>query len=357
MEPSGRSRRSGDSLSRAVLTGVALSALLGFGSALPAMANTAVPPASAPSDVTFQDALIAHERGDFDMALISAKAAGTAGDVEAQLLAGHILRKGLAGRIQKTDAANWYRKAAMANNTDAMVALGELGFASEGGLSPQDAVTWWTQAAQAGRTDAMRALAQMFLKGTGIAPNAAEGLGWLRLAADQGDALAAREMGDIKIDSAPKTALKFYEKAAAAGDAQAAYSAAIMYAENLSIRPNSRASARLMAQAAHAGHAAAMADYGLLVYQGLAEGSAQNAADWFEKSARAGDDQGKFFWAYSLAKGDGTPQDFEAAYFWIVQTDKSGIPDYDKDIDILRKGLEANVDPAILAKAKARAGK
>lgn len=352
METSSGPRRRRQSFLRSILVVAAL------GLSAPAVYASSVAPLSPQAVTSYQQALDAYNAGNISTALIYAKAAGAAGDVRAQLLAGHILKNGQTGSVQKSDAAHWYEKAAMSGDTDAMVALGELGHKYEGGLMPEDTLTWWTKAAQAGRTDAMRALADMHIKGVGVPRNPREGLDWLTLAADQGDAESARRIGDYYIDSAPEAALSYYEKAAAAGDAQSAYTAAIMYAENLSIRPNDKVAARLMAQAAKAGHAAAMADYGLLIFQGIAgDGQASTAADWFKKAAKAGDDQGKFFYAYALAKGDGAPQDLDAAYFWIVQTNKSGIPDYDKDIDTLRTALEGKLSPQTQAEIRARAGK
>ncbi len=296
----------------------------------------------------YDQALSEYTAGNFTAALLFAKAAGTEGDVRAQVLAGHIYRNGDAGIPNYFEARKWYEKAALFNDSDALVALGEMGYKNEGGLTAGDAKTYWTRAAQSGRPDAMRALADLNIKGIGAARNQAEGIDWLSLAADSGDAKAAKRLGDLYIDSAPQTALSYYEKAAAAGDVGSAYIAAIMYAENLSVKPNQGAASKLMEQAARGGHPAAMADYGLLIYQGLAgDRSPETAVKWFKKAALAGDDQGKFFYAYSLAKGDGAPQNFEAAYRWIIQTDKSGIPDYDKDIETLRTGLEGKLSPDV----------
>ena len=349
MESSGRTGRSRQSVYGAVLAAALFSA--------PAYASN-VAPVPVPSVATYEQAIRDYDAGNVSAALLFAKAAGATGDVRAQILAGHIYRHGEAGTPNLYEAVNWYQKAALLGDDDAMVALGEMGYNSEGGLTPADAKTWWTQAAQAGRQDAMRALADLNIKGLGVPRNQAEGVDWLTLAADSGDAKAAKRMGDLYIDSAPQTALGYYEKAAAGGDAQAAYTAAIMYAENLSIKPNQAVAAKLMEQAARGGYPAAMADYGLLIYQGLAgDGSASSAAKWFEKAARGGDDQGKFFYAYSLAKGDGASQDFEAAYRWILQTDKSGIPDYDKDIDTLRTGLEGKLSAQDIARIAAEIGR
>ncbi|MEE9346616.1 MAG: tetratricopeptide repeat protein [Robiginitomaculum sp.] len=321
----------------------------------PAFANVGAAPVDFPS---YNQALQSYNLGDYARALGSAKPAARAGDFDAAMLAGYILREGLAGAPDFDEAVTFYLMAAQGGNSDAMVALGEMGHYGQGGLTAHDAKIWLTKAAQFGRKDAMRALAEMNIKGAGITPNASEGKTWLKLAAEQGDAQSAKRMGDLNIETAPNRALKYYKQGAAAGDIEAAYAAAIMYAENLSIKPNEFEAARLMEQAARGGHPAAMADFGLLVYQGLAgDKSASSAANWFKKAAMAGDDQGKFFYAFTLAKGDGVSQNYEEAYFWILQTDKSGIPDYDKDIDTLRTRLEANVSADILAKARSRAQK
>ena len=128
-----------------------------------------------------------------------------------------------------------------------------------------------------------------------------------------------------------------------------------MYAENFNIRPNSSRSAALLKQAAEGGHASAQADYGLLVYQGAgAARSETEAAKWFEKSARGGDVEGQFLYAFTLAKGEGVTQNFEEAYYWLLKSGQSSVDDYDKDKAKLKERLEANVDPAILARARAR---
>jgi len=160
------------------------------------------------------------------------------------------------------------------------------------------------------------------------------------------------------LETDANAALEWYEKAAAQGDTNAAYIAAVMYAENFDIKPNSARAAILMQQAAEAGHPAAQADYGLLVYQGAGvPRSMEDAAKWFEKSAKAGDREGQFLYAFTLAKGEGVPQSYEDAYYWLLKSDgDSGVDDYDKDRAELKKRLEANVDRAVLDAARRRAG-
>ena len=317
-------------------------------------------PTETPQPIGYESALAAYESGDFATALIHGKVAGSGGNADAQVMVGHILMRGDTGLVDKTDAAKWFLKAAKQGHTDGMVALGELGLANEGGLTQSDARNWLEQAANKGRTDAMRALSDIYLTGKGTAPDAAKGQSWLVKATNYGDAYAERRLGDLNFEKDPKTALEWYEKAASHGDNEAAYIAAIMYVENYEIRPNSKRAAELLVQAADAGIAAAEADYGLLVYQGNGvKQSAEEAAEWFRRSAEGGDPEGRFLYAYTLAKGDGVPKSFEDAYYWLLMADtdtgESGVAEYDKDRQELKKRLEDNVDPAILERARKRA--
>ena len=335
--------------------------------ALALIAPLAAPAYAAPEFTTqtapaldYAGALKAYENGDYAQALIAGKMAALGGDAEAQVLVGYILMRGETGPADKDEAAKWFLKAAALDNTDAMVALGELAIGGNGGLSQSDAIKWLKRAADKSRTDAMRALADIYLKGKGTAPDKTTGRNWLIKASNYGDALAQRKLGDIYFDTVPTEALIWYEKAAENGDTDAAYIAAIMYAENFEIKPDSAKAAALLKQAAMGGHAAAMADYGLLVYQGnSAEKSATKAAEWFRKSAIAGDSEGRFLYAFTLAKGDGVPQNYENAYYWLVraQADSgaTGADDYDRSRSELQQRLEQNVGANILERARKRA--
>lgn len=323
----------------------------------PALAAT---PTETTKPISYETALEAYKDGDFATALIHGKVAGSGGNADAQVMVGHILMRGNNGLVDKLNAAKWFLKAAKQGHTDAMVSMGELGLDNQGGLTQSDARNWLEQAANKGRTDAMRALADMYRTGNGTAPDATKGKNWLVKATNYGDAYAERRLGDLNFEKEPKTALEWYEKAASHGDHEAAYIAAIMYVENLDIQPNSIRVAELLAQAADAGIAAAEADYGLLVYQGNGvKQSAEEAAEWFRLAAEGGDSEGRFLYAYTLAKGDGITRSLEDAYYWLLMaesdTGASGVTEYDKDRQELKKRLEDNVDPAILQRARKRA--
>lgn len=315
---------------------------------------------SVESGANFEAAVKAYQDGKITQALSLAKTAARAGNSDAAVLAGYILRKGETGTADLTGAKKWYQQAALKSNPDALVALGEMGLKGQAGLTAQDALSYLLRAAESGRTDAMRTLADMYRLGKGTKPNPSESEFWLRKAAQSFDPDGAKALGDSLFESDPKAALKAYEQAANAGHIEAAYIAGIMYAENFDIRPDEKRSAQWLRMAAEGGHAAAMADYGLLVYQGVAtQPSQKEAAAWFKKSAEKGDSEGQFLYAFTLAKGEGVTQDFEKAYFWALKSIESaqtvkGDDLYQKDRQSLLKGLQGKLSPEAQARIEAK---
>ena len=298
----------------------------------------------------------AFENGNMERALRLAQAAAFAGSTDAAVLAGYILRHGKAGEPDLEGARRYYEKGAIQSHPDALVALGEMGLNGEAGLTDEDAYVYLTRASDAGRVDATRALAEMARTGRGTTQSVETQRDLLGKASASFDAEATKRLGDTYFEVDARKALDFYEQAAEAGHVEAAYIAGVMYATNLDIRPNEEASARWLGLAAKGGHAAAQADYGLLVYQGVAGLTRDDAAaaDWFRQSAEGGDSEGAFLYAFTLAKGEGVEQDFGEAYYWLLKSGDSTVDSYQQDRTILRERLEANVDPEILAAARAR---
>jgi len=201
---------------------------------------------------SYEDAKTAYDAGDKNLALAYGKIAANNGDTEAQILVGHILMRGETGLIDYNGAAEVFQKAALKDDTDALVALSELALRSQGGLTPPQAISYLERAAELGRHDAMRVLATVYETGDALPQDLKQAKHWRGKAAMDGDALAARAMGDNALKDDAFEALTWYEHAATLGDAQSAYIAAIMYAENYEIRPDEKKAARLMQQAARA---------------------------------------------------------------------------------------------------------
>jgi uncharacterized protein len=284
---------------------------------------------AAAGPAPLEQAIAAYKSGDMTEARTLAEPLATSGDAKAAALTGYLYEQGLGGKKDEARATAFYRTAAGKNDLDSLVALGRMGLDGKGNVSLVDAQSFLSRAAEAGRTDAAALLGGAYLGGR----------------------FGARD---------PKSAEPWLSKAAA-DDADSAYVLAIIEIDGDGIPPNSASGIRHLKLAADMGHAAAMADYGLLVYQGKASAtpSKADAAVWFEKSAKAGDPEGQFLYAYSLATGQGLARDPIQAYIWVLRSSShsASAPEYDSDRGKLKAGLEKLLRPDEIAKAAIEAQK
>ena len=319
------------------------------------MANVTPNKSVVQTEADFETALNAYHSENFTRALRLGKIAAENGSLEASVMVGYILRHGQAGVPDLPEARRYYEMGAARGHPDALVALGQMGLAGEAGLTDADAYSYLLRASDAGRNDATLALAEMSRAGRGIDASKEAAQELLERGHGAFDFTATKKLADSYLTSDPERALDLYKKAAAKGDADAAYAAGIMYAENFNIRPDEEKAAYWLGRAASLGHAAAQADYGLLVYQGAGvKRDEKAAADWFRQSALNGDTEGMFLFAFTLAKGEGVEQNFEESYYWLLKSGDSTVDDYQQDRAVLRERLEQNVDAEMLDAAKAR---
>lgn len=321
--------------------------------ALPAGLSAQEDIQSQPDIPTHAAALEAFEAGDMDTALEQARGAGELGNMDAMALAGYIQTLQAKNAVQLTEARAIYEIAADAGNTDAMIALADMGLAGKGGLNPDDAKVWLTKAATAPdpRADAHFALYQHYL-GNGEAglaeshllsaanggwPEAMETLGWNMLVTDRA------------------AGLEWLAKAGEAGRIDAAYEAGLLLADSDDAAADPARGHTLLLSAAKSGHAPAMTATGLSFYQGRAGApDVDAAAKWFEIAASAGEPEGMYLWAFALTKGEGTSQDFGEAFYWLLSMEPGEDADLRRDRDRLIAALEANVPSEKLSFARLR---
>ena len=318
-------------------------------------------PDDLPTDPTpearelFADAVLAYSAGDFTEAFAQARRASEGGSTRAQVLAGNMLFKGEAPIRDDSLAVKLLTPAADVGDIDALRLLAQLALEGRGGLRDTDAAPYLKRAADLGDAESMRALSTVAARGLGVQPSSEAARAWEDTAAASGDAESLFRRGARLRESDPISAFDAFSDAAEAGHAEAAYEAAILLSTTPAIPPDEARVARLMRQAATNGHPPGMADYGMLVYQGAGvPRDIDAAATWFRQSAEAGDAEGMFLWAFTLAKGEGVAQDFEESYYWLLRSGESGVADYDAARSQLRERLEANVDSAVLERARAR---
>lgn len=194
---------------------------------------------------------------------------------------------------QASQAAHWFREAALCNHAAAQCALGVCYATGEGvEMNLQEAVAWYHRAAEQNFVDALFNLGWCYLQGEGVTADAGQSAAWFRKAADCGDDLAqyylgrACELGHgVPVDMAQ--ALYWYRRAATEQQNDAAQCAlGHCYAQGLGVPQNWQQAVYWYLQAAEQGRTEALLalsrcfEYGL----GVAR-NAETARYWRERAA------------------------------------------------------------------------
>jgi len=162
-----------------------------------------------------------------------------------------------------------------------MTLLGELhreGFAVR--RDPEAAARWYRLAATKGDRQAQFALGMAHLSGSGVEKNPALAREWLDKAAAAGHAGALYNLGVMALEAEvqdARTAARLFEKAAAAGDPDAAYGFAMLLREGLGVSRDRPRAVGYLRQAAEEKHVAAMVEYAIALFNG--EGVERNEAE------------------------------------------------------------------------------
>ncbi len=283
------------------------------------------PPVQAPAisaadfSTDSTEAARAYGRGDYAKARSLAKVASMQGAARAQLLYAIMLRDGLGGPKDAVQAVHWLRSAAGRGQTYAWLALAQMAFAREGGLSVSDGRDYLQKAAQAGSVEAKEVLGRVFASGLGGPLDTGQAERWFRAAIADGSVRAKQWLGDLLFAAHEDSkALHWYREAAREGDARSAYRAGIILADPQSPLYDEPAARPLLHQAAQAGDAEAMTAWAIMLAHQEPPRPAL-VARWLRKAAQADDGEGQYLYAVALAKGEGVQMDRSAAYEWAVR--------------------------------------
>ena len=241
-------------------------------------------PASAQS---WDTAIAAYNRGDFERAFTEFWSLAGRGHEGAQYGLGEIYYFGLGVREDRAAAARWYRLAADQGHAEAQFSLGLLYDLGEGVREDDEAAArWYRFAANQGHARAQFAIGLLYDLGNGVWEDDAAAARWYRLAADQGDADAQFGLG-------------------------------LLYDLGEGVREDNVAAARWYRFAADQGHAIAQFNLGLMYDFG--EGVREDplvATRWYRLAADQGDADAQFLLGQHYEIGNGVPKNLITAYAW-----------------------------------------
>ncbi|MEL6364812.1 MAG: tetratricopeptide repeat protein [Pseudomonadota bacterium] len=245
---------------------------------------------------------------------------------EGAYLLGMLCEEGRGGPRDLSAAVRAYSVAAQAGYADAQYALGRLILVGETGApdaapDPAGAADWFALAVEQGQAEAMVALARLHAEGRGVAIDEVYAADLFERAARLGNAEAAYELarafqlGRGRAQSFDR-ARGWYEEAVAAGHPEASYRFGLLLRAGLGGPQDPSRAEQLIRYAAGEGVPPAMTAVGVMELKspgGDPEVRAARAADWFERAAEAGDDEGTFLLAVVYAQGRGRPMDRDKA--------------------------------------------
>jgi len=228
--------------------------------------------------------------------------------------------------IQKDSAkaATWFQRAAEAGDATAQLNLAALYHRGEG--LPQDdtqATLWLTKAADQDLLPAMLELARWDL-GAEHGSNVDAAIGWLRKAAELGNATAQAELGDIFADQKLghvdySQAVIWYRKAADQGQREGEFGLGARYFLGQGVSRDMEEARRWLTPAADQGHPYAQFLLAKLLEAG--EGGpvdAVSAAKYYEPAANYGIAEAQYRLGLLLASDRSNGTSLVSAYKWLV---------------------------------------
>jgi localization factor PodJL len=156
-----------------------------------------------------------------------------------------------------------------------------------------------TAQATAGSADAALLLGLKYLDGDGVTVSDADGIRWLRRAAEQGEALAQYRLGTLYergrgVPADPRQAAHWYGEAAKSGNRKAMHNLAVAYADGAGTEKNFTEAARWFKSAAELGLTDSQFNLAVLYERGMGvPASLTEAYKWYLIAAKQGDEESK----------------------------------------------------------------
>jgi TPR repeat protein len=255
------------------------------------------------------------------------------GEAQAQFQLGSLYLSGsLVGVARdEVEAANWFRKAADQNQTDAQSCLGFCYLNGQGvPKDPVEGVRWLRKAAEQNQSDAQNNLGLCYANGQGVAKDEVEAVKWHRRAAEQNNAEAQNNLGNcyaMGLGAAKDDveAVKWFHKAAEQHLAKAQCNLGLCYINGRGIPKDPVEAVNWFRQASQQDLALAQFNLGVcyLSGQGVVKDEPE-AVKWFRLAAEQNDPSAQWGLGLCYGSGQGAAKDEVQAYKWCLLASAQG---------------------------------
>ncbi|MBI3416473.1 MAG: SEL1-like repeat protein [Verrucomicrobia bacterium] len=230
---------------------------------------------------------------------------------------------GATGGGSKTEAAEWFRKAAENGHPGAQVMLGTLYFNGEGVTKDAvEAVKWFRQAAEQDHAEAQFNFGYCYTNGEGVSKDEIEAVKWFHKAAEQNHAEAQYSLGVCYANGNGVTkdlveAVNWYRKAADQNCAEAQFHLGISYVFGQGVTKDAVEAAKWYRRAAEQNFAKAQFFLGVCYANGLGVVKDQvETVKWYHKAAEQNVAKAQFYLGVCYANGNGVSKDLVEAVNW-----------------------------------------
>jgi TPR repeat protein len=135
------------------------------------------------------------------------------------------------------------------------------------------------------------------------------------------------------------SAVSIWRPLAKAGDPDAAFDLGQAYKLGRGVPTDLTKARSLFGQAAKAGHAESVANYGLLLFQ---NGQRAAAMPWIMQASEAGDPRAQYVYATALFNGDFVPRNAPKAYALMSRAAAAGLPEATTNLAIIDESISAD---------------
>ena len=276
-----------------------------------------------------------YEQGAYDNAMGFIAAAAQNGSLDAAVLYAQAMLVGNGVEEDPVQAVELLRRYAPDDPTAQARFI--LGIATVYGIGTEadsaQGIDYIRQAAEAGNSRAMISMGRMYAVGEGLTRDTVEAVRWYERAAAAGSVQAMMQLAGSYLtgNAAPKDAKRaaaLYQQAVDQGNVDALCHLGLCYEQGEGVVLNSRRAYNLYLQAADRGSAWGMRLVALCHAQGkYVEQDIRQAAEWFLKAAEAGDVQSAYIVGQLYANGEGVKKNKKEAKRWLRLAAEAGHED------------------------------
>jgi TPR repeat protein len=191
--------------------------------------------------------------------------------------------------------------------------------------------------AAGGDVEAMLNLGLAYSVGMGTPIDRVATVKWISLAAAKGNDRAQYVCGQIfmrgqYLPKDSKEAVRWFRLSAAQGNADAELSLAEAYRHGEGVETNEQEYLRWLKRAADQGHPIAQGEYAMHIYDPEMADRWEEAATWFRKAARQGNNEAMFNLGLLHLRGHGVPKDRIVALAWLMVAEIDATDEVEENI-------------------------